>query len=753
MGPFLDELLRKDPLAVLALPFALPPPCFASCTTIFHFVSRRNNLTFGIMESSTATQALKKYFGYETFRPMQAEIIQAIYEEKDALVLMPTGGGKSICYQVPAITMPGACVVVSPLISLMKDQVEGLLANGVQAAFLNSSLNSTEQSQVEEAFYQGLLDILYVSPEKLVSQNFLPFLKRTDISLFAIDEAHCISAWGHDFRPEYTKMRFLKREFPNTPIVALTATADKLTRQDIIDQLHLRKPEIFIASFDRPNLSLEVRPGQKRFDQILQFVRKHPNQPGIIYCLSRKNTEKIAEKLNDAGLAAAHYHAGLGAEERSRVQEAFTNDNTLIAFGMGIDKSNVRWVIHYNLPKNIESYYQEIGRAGRDGAQAATLLFYSFGDVTILRDILQKNESDNTALQLAKLDRMREYAESLACRRRILLAYFGEDYQGNCNNCDICRNPPQYFDGTVIAQKALSAIYRLRQKVAMRMLINVLRGANYREIFEKGYHEIKTFGAGKEIAFTQWQFYVRQLINLGYLEIAYDDRNALKLTDASLRVLFEDEKVELVKLTTVKERQEAEKERVKPANQRQRVRDELFEELRQLRRRISQEQGVPPYIVFNDATLEEMAAEKPLNAEQMRRVSGVGEKKLHQYGQIFIDAILEFLNQGSSAGKASPYEQTKALYQRGLGIEQIAKRRGLPPETIVDHLIRLQQSGQNIDFTTLIDSEAVERVGQLIKYMDTPRLKDIHEGLDGTLEYYQIRLALACLQKKESYTS
>jgi len=384
------------------------------------------------MNLDIAQTALKKFFGYETFRPMQAEIIQAVYEGKDSLVLMPTGGGKSICYQLPAVTMPGTCVVVSPLISLMKDQVESLRANGIRASFLNSSLNPAEQQSIENDFFNDELELLYVSPEKLVTSSFQPLLKKAKVNLFAIDEAHCISAWGHDFRPEYSQLKFVKRNFPAVPIIALTATADKLTRKDIVTQLNLPSPTVFVASFDRPNISLEVRPGQKRLEQILEFVRRKAGQSGIIYCLSRKSTEDLAAKLNAKGIKAGYYHAGLSAAERSKVQEDFINDQVpviaaTIAFGMGIDKSNVRWIIHYNLPKNMESYYQEIGRAGRDGTKAETLLFYSYGDIMILRDILDKNQSENTEIQMAKLDRMQQYAESLACRRRILLNYFSED--------------------------------------------------------------------------------------------------------------------------------------------------------------------------------------------------------------------------------------------------------------------------------------------------------------------------------------
>lgn len=605
------------------------------------------------MDLATAKSALKKYFGYDNFRPMQAEIIESIYQKHDTLVLMPTGGGKSICYQIPAITMEGVCVVVSPLISLMKDQVEGLLANGIKAAFLNSSLDMVEQRSVENDFYNGAIDLLYVSPEKVTSQDFLPLLQKAKLNLFAIDEAHCISAWGHDFRPEYTQMRFLKNTFPKVPIAALTATADKLTRKDIAKQLHLVDPKVFIASFDRPNLSLEVRPGQRRFEQILAFIKKRANQSGIIYCLSRKQTEDIARKLNKQGIKAAHYHAGLADYERSEVQEAFIKDDipiisATIAFGMGIDKSNVRWIIHYNLPKNVEGYYQEIGRAGRDGIAADTLLFYSYGDVMVLQDILKKNGGNNLDIQLAKLDRMRQYADSASCRRRILLNYFGENLAENCGNCDVCRNPPEYFNGTILAQKALSAVYRLRERVGMGLIIDVLRGSGKREILERGYHNIKTYGAGRDLGYLEWQSYLLQLLNLGYIEVAHDERNVIKLTPASKRILFEKDQVQLVKMATLKERQKKEKAKARPITKRQRKRDELFEVLRQLRRKLAQEKGVPPYIIFSDASLEEMAAMKPGNDQEMRAINGVGERKLHLYGSIFIDAISQFIGQQES---------------------------------------------------------------------------------------------------------
>ena len=604
------------------------------------------------MNLDNAKLALKRYFGYDQFRPLQADIIRAIFSGRDALVLMPTGGGKSVCFQIPAVTLPGTCIVVSPLISLMKDQVEGLRANGIAAAFINSAIDSREQLRVEESFYAGELHLLYVSPEKLVSGNFVSILKRGKINLFAIDEAHCISAWGHDFRPEYTQMGMLKQHFPKVPVVALTATADKLTRKDIVDQLKLEEPEIFIASFDRPNLSLEVRPGQQRLQQIEDFVRKHPKQAGIIYTLSRKATEDIADKLKQKGFKAEAYHAGLSPDRRSKIQDHFINDNlqiicATVAFGMGIDKSNVRWVIHYNLPKNLEGYYQEIGRAGRDGAKADTLLFYSFADVSMLRDILQNGENAaQNEIQLVKLERMQQYAESLACRRRILLAYFSENLSENCGNCDICRNPPQSMDGTVIAQKALSAVYRLNEQVPMGMLIDVLRGSARREIKQLGYDTIKTYGAGRDFSQWDWQHYLMQLINLGYLEVAYDAANMLRLTSASQEVLFKNRSVELIKPTSYKERQEEEKAsaKIKAPTQlkKERLRDELFEHLRQIRKEIAQKEGIPPYLIFSDATLEEMAFSKPQTEDDMLAVSGVGEKKLVQFGYRFIKAIRNY---------------------------------------------------------------------------------------------------------------
>jgi len=704
------------------------------------------------VDINNAKDALKKYFGYDAFRPMQSEIIQSIYEKKDVLVLMPTGGGKSICFQIPAITMDGVGVVVSPLISLMKDQVEGLRGNGIRAAYINSSQSLGEQRQVEDDLYNGNLDLVYVSPEKLVTLNFLSLLKTIKIALFAIDEAHCISSWGHDFRPEYTQMRILKQRFSNVPIVALTATADRATRKDICIQLNQHQPAVFVASFDRPNLSLTVKPGQKRFEQILDFIRERRDQSGIIYCLSRKSTENLAAKLEGKRIAAAAYHAGLTSEERSKVQEDFINDRVpivcaTVAFGMGIDKSNVRWIIHYNLPKNIEGFYQEIGRAGRDGVKADTLLFYSYQDVMVLRDILSNNNSEQAEIKLAKLDRMKQYAEAMTCRRQLLLTYFSEQKKVNCGNCDVCKNPPEYFDGTVIVQKALSAVTRLKQKVASSMLIDVLRGSARKDIMDRGYQNIKTYGAGRDLPLRDWQFYLMQIINKGLLEVAYDEHNALKLTTASKSVLFDGAKIQLVKMQVANKRQAAAKAAAKPKTKRERVRDELFEKLRLLRRELAQKQGIPPYLIFSDKTLEEMAARRPVIDADMMDISGVGEQKLKRYGDLFMNAILEYIKDQQKAGikiQGSTYILTYDLFKQGLSVDEIAKKRELNPVTIYSHLAHLYTKGEPIDLFQFFTQEEYERIEEAIEAMIPPfKNKDIFEYLNEEIPYHKIRLALA----------
>lgn len=702
---------------------------------------------------SSPKDILKKYFGYDQFRPLQKKIIDTVYEGKDALVLMPTGGGKSICYQIPSIGLPGTGIVVSPLISLMKNQVDGLQANGVKAAYLNSSLSMPEQRSVEDDFFNGRLDLLYVSPEKMISADMNNLLSNVKINLFAIDEAHCISSWGHDFRPDYTMLSFIKKRFPQIPVLALTATADKITRNDIIKLLAIPEAEQFIDSFDRPNIRLEVRPGQRRREQIIQFIKERPSESGILYCLSRKSTEELAQKLRQSGINAAPYHAGLSAAERTRVQEDFIKDEipvicATIAFGMGIDKSNVRWVIHYNMPKNIEGYYQEIGRSGRDGTDARAVLFYSYSDVMMLQDIITQNGSENEDIQLSKLDRMRQYAEAQACRRRILLNYFNESLTTDCGNCDVCENPPQRIDGTEIVQKALSAVYRLKESVGMGLLIDVLRGSGKKEILQKGFHQIKTYGAGREISYPHWQNFLLQILNLGFIEIAADQNNVVKLTPSSHKVLFDGQKVELVHLQTIKKMQEEQKRQAKEPSKRQRARNELFEILRLLRRDIALKKGLPPYLVFSDATLEEMAATYPVNTMQMEQISGVGEQKLNLYGEIFLDAIRDFINQNATSFTGSTTLLTLELFNQGHEIAEIAEKRGLSEATIENHLAKIIEEGEAIDTSRLISAKEIDRVKKAKTYVEDPGLKPIFEYLEEQVNYSKIKIALAILARE-----
>jgi ATP-dependent DNA helicase RecQ len=692
---------------------------------------------------------LKENFGFEKFRPNQEDIINSILSGQDTLAIMPTGGGKSICFQLPALLFPGITIVISPLIALMKDQVDSLKANGIEACFINSSQTESERSFYTERLQSNTIKLVYVAPESL---SFLDNLFNTlTISLIAIDEAHCISSWGHDFRPAYTNLGYLKNRFPSTPILALTATADKATRKDISSQLNLKNPQLFVASFDRKNLSLEVRPALDRVQQIIEFIQDKPNEAGIIYCLSRKTTEELAEKLQKNSINAKAYHAGLDSSVRSKTQDEFINDDcniicATVAFGMGIDKSNVRWVIHYNLPKNIEGYYQEIGRAGRDGLPSETIMFESYGDVIQLQKFA--SQGLNAEVQLAKLERMKQYADALSCRRKILLSYFGELVSENCGNCDICKNPPLFFDGTVLAQKALSAIFRLQELEPLPVIIDFLRGSKNAYIFEKEYQNLKTYGVGADQSWYDWNQYLIQLINLGYCEIAFHRQNKIRLTTLAKKVLFDNEKVQL----TAVQKLNVEKQETKVSKSKT-VANSLFENLRKLRYEISKEESVPAYVIFSDAALRQMETERPTSENELLAIDGVGKAKLEKYGAAFIQAILDFQKAKGVKKKkeATTYKETFDLYQQGLSVEEIAQKRKLGLSTIMSHLAKLFVDGKEIDLTPFISDDEVIEIAVAKTKLEAPStLKPYFDYFEEKLDYGKIRLGLAILEKENS---
>ncbi|MBW4361860.1 DNA helicase RecQ [Flavobacterium taihuense] len=690
---------------------------------------------------------LKENFGFEKFRPNQENIINCILSGKDTLAIMPTGGGKSICFQLPALVLPGITIVISPLIALMKDQVDSLKANGIAACFINSSQSGEEQQLHIQNLKDNKVKLVYVAPESL---SFLEnVFNQVVVSLIAIDEAHCISAWGHDFRPAYTNLGYLKNRFPSTPILGLTATADKATRTDICNQLNLSSPKIFISSFDRKNLSLEVRPALDRVKQIIDFIKNKPNESGIVYCLSRKTTEELSEKLQKIGINAKSYHAGLDNKIRAKTQDEFINDDcqvvcATIAFGMGIDKSNVRWVIHYNLPKNIEGYYQEIGRAGRDGLPSETVLFESYGDMIQLQKFASGGL--NAEVQLAKLERMKQYADALSCRRKILLSYFGELVSENCGNCDICKNPPAFFDGTIIAQKALSAIIRLQESEALPIVVDFLRGSKNVYIFEKGYQNLKTYGVGADISWYDWNQYLIQLINLGYCEIAFHQQNKIKLTPFANKVLFEGEKVQLTTVQKInKETSEIKTAKTKSAT------NSLFEFLRKLRSEIAKEEEVPAYVIFNDATLRQFEIHRPMSDSDFLAIDGVGKVKLEKYGDVFIKAIIEFQKIKNLRAKkeSTTYKETLKMFQNGMTVEDIAEKRKLGVPTIISHLAKLYNDGHPIDFSIYINEQEISKIAKAKIKLESPSaLKPYFDFFEEQLSYDKIRIGLAILEKE-----
>jgi ATP-dependent DNA helicase RecQ len=697
---------------------------------------------------------LKDVWGYTTFRERQEEIIDRVLAQKDTLVIMPTGGGKSLCYQLPALIFQGITIVVSPLISLMNDQVSALKMSGVNVAAFHSNMTKAELSEVESALVQGKIQLLYVSPERINASGFADFLARFEINLIAIDEAHCVSIWGNDFRPDYVLLGKIRDKFSHVPFIALTATADGATQIDICKQLRLTNPEIFLSSFERKNITTESRPAEQKYRQTAEFLQKIKNQSGIIYCLSRKETEKLSVKLHMSGFKCAHYHAGLDPAERRKIQQEFQDDKlqficATIAFGMGIDKSNIRWVIHYAMPKNLEGYYQEIGRSGRDGTPARTLLFYSWGDYIMQKRFIDDSQAPEEfkTVQYAKLERMWEYASANECRTNVVLNYFGEFRSEPCGHCDNCLNPPKSKDSTILAQKALSALVRCKESIAMNLLIDVLRGSYRAEIRETGLDKIKTFGAGKDISFINWKIYITQLINQGLIRIDYSDGFKLKTTPLSDSVLYGGKRVSLVDVTI----SDFEIEKPKPKQKKLILENELLQKLKEWRSELSRQKQVPAYVIFSDKVFEHIVESKPLTNEDLLKVEGIGKVKSEQYGSDLLAIIQGYISSQNHIKniKGQTYLETLILLGNGLNPSEISLKRGISEQTVYSHIAYLFTKGENVDIKKYINQTDVNQVEEAwLKANKEMSLSAIAENMMSPMEYHKIRLSLAVILKK-----
>lgn len=734
------------------------------------------------MDIEKLKKVLKTYYGYDDFRPLQEEIIIHTINGGDSLVLMPTGGGKSLCFQVSALLLDGMAVVVSPLISLMKDQVESLRMNGIAAEALNSSNDEAYNRDVINRCTEGKVKLLYISPERLVG-GVLSLLTHTNVLLFAIDEAHCISSWGHDFRPEYTQLGRLKEMFPTVPIMALTATADKITKEDILTQLNINNARTFISSFDRPNLSLDVKRGysaKEKLRSIEDLILRHSDESGIIYCLARKTTESLAEKLKQDGFSVGVYHAGLPNSERNTIQDDFQNDRVqvicaTIAFGMGIDKSNVRFVVHYNLPKSIESFYQEIGRGGRDGLPCETVLFYNLQDIITLRKFA--GESGQRAINLDKLQRMQEYAEAQVCRRRILLNYFGEISDHNCGNCDICHTPPEMFDGTIVVQKALSVLARTKEKVGFTLVVDILRGTPSQDVVSNGYNQIKTFGVGRDIPVRDWHDYLLQMLQMGFFEIAYNEDRHLHITSLGQEVLYGKRNV---KLAVVCREDISVKSRKKTQREQQTVErtdflptrtDDLYNRLREIRKQLATEIRKPAFIVMSDRSLQDLILKMPTTLEAMADVYGIGEYKAEAYGKPFIETIKQYIDDSAdlpfpdavpistTIRQPSYMERQKQLhtsayarwdeendkklieyYKQGLSISEIASLMKRNTGGISSRIkkLGLREQANNIDMSEIDSTYNIDRVDEYMK--ELKKLTEMRAGIDKKIEELRMKM-------------
>ncbi len=713
------------------------------------------------MTIKKAKEILKHQFGYDSFRMNQEAAIECLLHKKDAVVLMPTGGGKSLCYQIPALMFDGLTLVVSPLIALMKDQVDALQSNGIVAAYLNSTQTNREQVEVFQKVRRGEVKLLYVAPERLMQsgERFIDFLDGLDISLFAIDEAHCISSWGHDFRPEYRQLSKLKQYFPDVPLIALTATADKLVRQDIIKYLNLQNYELLISSFNRPNIYYTVKPKRSSYGQLLDFLEERKSESGIIYCLSRAATENLALDLRDEGFNALPYHAGLTKGERDKNQSLFINDDVkiivaTIAFGMGIDKSNVRFVVHMDLPKNIESYYQETGRAGRDGLESDALLFFSWGDVNKLKGFAEiENNQQQSEIMLKKLNQMGEYGDLKHCRRKYLLDYFDEELNEDCGHCDNCDTDFEKIDGTIIAQKALSAVARTGQKFGLTYLVDFIRGSKSQKIWDT-HKNLKTYGIGSDISKDEWLAYFRDLVTQGFLKQVEEKYTTIALTEKSLGVLKGNTPVELFKVTVKEKKSTLVSEVSHPYEK------DLFERLRTLRAKFAKAENVPPYIIFSDVTLVECSTYLPLTERHFLKMSGVGDVKMEKYGKDFLAEIIEFCEENNYETRMTLKEPTRRkrkrknngesshsislkMFKEGKTVKEIAKERNLAIGTIESHLVKFIPTG-DIQIEDLVELEKIEVIKDAIFEMNPENgLSPIKEYLGEEFSYGEIKAVIA----------
>jgi ATP-dependent DNA helicase RecQ len=701
-----------------------------------------------------AQHILKSIFGYDEFRHAQHDIIQTILDGNDALVLMPTGGGKSLCYQIPALVRQGTAIVISPLIALMQDQVDALRQLGIKAAFLNSSLSQDETYSVQQQLLNGELDLLYLAPERMQNSAMLSLLDRCHLSMFAIDEAHCVSQWGHDFRPDYQQLKLLHQRYPTIPRIALTATADKRTRDEIIKQLQLEDARVFINSFDRPNIHYAISEGNNAKQRLWQFIDdNHPQDAGIVYCLSRRKVEETASWLAEQGRDALPYHAGLPQEVRQLNQQRFLRDEGVIivatiAFGMGIDKPDVRFVAHLNLPKSIEAYYQETGRAGRDGAPANAWMAYGLQDVITLRQFMQDSKADEAHKQMEhhKLESMLGLCELITCRRQSLLTYFDEASPEPCGNCDNCLQPPAKWDGTESAQKALSCIYRTEQRFGVNYIVDILHGKTDERILRNGHDKLSTFGIGKDTVVTEWRSLFRQLIALGYVDIDVERHGALCLTEKCRGILRGEQRLEL--------RKQIKQEKITPdKKQKTAVRPQdqpLWDALRSLRTALAEEAGVPPYVIFHDATLQEMVKQRPSTEQDMNRISGVGGQKLARYGKLFLAEISQYpLSELLNNRLSATVNETLVLYQQGIEIEKIAQQRNVKTSTIYTHLADAIEVGllDVHEVTGLSKSEFDEIVFVLESQEDLQkgRLKPVYDELAGEYDYGVLKCVQAAI--------